>query len=88
MCESNHAIVLEKAPKNDHPTFPPVPVYSNVSIIPYRSSWYTHYFQQFAKEQKKKSMAQEFPSSTIQSILFNLYNHFIFQKALGRQERD
>ena len=56
--------------------------------MPYRSSWYNHYFQQVAKEQKNKSMAQEFSSSTIQSILFGLYNHFIFQKALWRQERD
>ena len=52
------------------------------------SSWYTHYFQQVTKEQKKKSMAQEFPLSIIQSILFGLYNHFIFQKALWRKERD
>lgn len=44
MCESNPIVVLEKAPENDQPTSPPVPVYSNVSIMPYRSSWYTHYF--------------------------------------------
>ena len=88
MCKSNPVVVLEKAAKNDESTLPLVPVYSNVSLMPYRPSWFTHYFQQVAKEQKKKSMAQEFPTSTIQSIFFGLYNHFIFQKALWRQERD
>ena len=77
-----------KALENDQPTLSPVPLYSNVFIMPYRSSQYIHYFQQVAKEKKKKYMAQEFPSSTIQSILFGLYNHFIFQKALSRQERE
>ena len=33
-------------------------------------------------------MAQEVPASKIQSILFDLYNHFIFQKAMWKQERD
>ena len=33
-------------------------------------------------------MAQEIPTSTIQSVLFDLYNHFIFQKAMWKQERD
>lgn len=35
-----------------------------------------------------KSQAQEFMSSTIHSILFGLYNHFIFQKALLKQDKD
>ena len=35
-----------------------------------------------------KSKVQEFPSYTIQSILFVLYNHFNFQKSFWRQERD
>lgn len=35
-----------------------------------------------------KSKAKEFLSSTIQLILFGLYNYFIFQKALWRQERN
>ena len=33
-------------------------------------------------------MAQEIPTSTIQSVLFDLYNHFIFQKAMWKQQRD
>ena len=65
-----------------------VPEYSNVSLIPYKYSWYAQHFQQVCKEEKIKYEAQEFLSSTIQSILFGLYNHFIFQKALWKQERD
>ena len=44
MCESNPNVVSKKAPKNDQPTLLPVLVYSNVSIMPYGSSLYTHYF--------------------------------------------
>ena len=67
---------------------PYVSEYSNVSLIPYKSSWYTQHFQQIAREKKMKYKTREFLSSTIQSILFGLYNHFIFQKALWKQERD
>ena len=35
-----------------------------------------------------KAIAQEIPMSTIQSILFSLDNHFIFQKEMWKQERD
>lgn len=41
------------------------PLYSNVSIVPYRSTWFTEYFQQVSKENKKKAQLQEYPSTTI-----------------------
>ena len=75
-------------PSNDQPSMQLVLECSNVSLIPYKSSWYTQHFQQVAREKKMKSETWEFLSSTIQSILFGLYNHFIFQKALWKQERD
>ena len=55
MCKSTPTVVLEKAPSNDQPTMSLVPKYSNVSLIPYKSSKYTQNFQQFSREKKMKS---------------------------------
>ena len=88
MCKSNPTSILEKAPSNDQPAMLSVLEYSNVSLIPYKSSLYTQHFQQVAREKKMKFETRNFLSSTIQSILFSLYNNFIFKKALWRQERD
>ena len=65
MCQSNPTIVLEKEPSNDQSAMPWVPKSSNVSLIPYKSSWYTPHFQQVVREKKMKAETQEFPASTI-----------------------
>ena len=38
MCKSNPTAIPEKSPSNDHPPMRPDPVYSSVSLIPYKSS--------------------------------------------------
>ena len=76
--QSNLTTILEETPSNDQHVVPLVSEYYNVSLIPYKSSWYTQYFQQVSKYQKMKSKTLKYFSSTIQSILFGLYNHFIF----------
>lgn len=56
--------------------------YSNVSLIPYKSSQYTQYFQQVIKEKKMRSETRECSSSTIQSIFFLFIQSFYFSKNL------